>query len=64
MQNTDKLSTFLTLSEFARETQLSLGGVRKYVREGRISTVHIGRSVRIPRSELDRLLAQSKTANR
>jgi excisionase family DNA binding protein len=57
-------SAFLTFREFAREAQISESGVRKHVREGRLRKIRLGRSVRIPRSELDRLVAQSETATR
>ncbi len=51
---------FLTYKEFAYESRLSPSTVRKRVRQGEIRAARIGRSVRIPRSELERLTRHSK----
>ena len=53
------LTAFLTYKEFAYESRFSVSTVRKRVRCGDLRAVHLGRSVRIPRSELDRLSRQS-----
>jgi excisionase family DNA binding protein len=55
-----ELTAFLTYKEFAYESRLSPSTVRKRVRCGDLRAVHLGRSVRIPRSELDRLSRQSE----
>jgi excisionase family DNA binding protein len=47
--------SFLTYKEFAFEARLSESGVRKHVKRGDVRAVRLGRSVRIPRSELERL---------
>jgi len=53
-------TAFLTYKEFAYESRLSPSSVRKRVRRGDLQAVRIGRSVRIPRSELDRLMRQAR----
>jgi excisionase family DNA binding protein len=59
-------TAFLTYKEFARESRLSVSTVRKHVRQGELRATRIGRAVRIPRSELERLvrLSELQTANR
>ena len=59
-------TAFLTYKEFARESRLSVSTVRKHVRQGTVRATRIGRSVRIPRSELERLvrLSELQTAGR
>jgi excisionase family DNA binding protein len=52
-------TAFLTYREFAYQSRLSPSSVRKRVRQGDLHAVRIGRSVRIPRSELDRLARQA-----
>jgi excisionase family DNA binding protein len=52
-------TAFLTYGEFAREARLSPTTVRKHVRLGDLLALRIGRSVRIPRTELDRLVRQA-----
>jgi excisionase family DNA binding protein len=52
-------TVFLTYKEFAREARISPSTVRKYVRQGELRAARIGRAVRIPRSELDRLYQQA-----
>ena len=49
----------MTYGEFAQESRLSISGVRKFVREGTLRAVRIGRAIRIPKSELDRLSKQA-----
>jgi excisionase family DNA binding protein len=57
---------FLTYKEFAYESRLSPSSVRKRVRQGELRATRIGRAVRIPRSELERLvrLSELQTAGR
>ena len=50
---------FLTYTEFAYESRLSPSTVRKRVRQGELRVTRIGRAVRIPRSELERLMRQA-----
>ena len=53
-------TAFLTYKEFAHQSRLSPSSVRKRVRQGELRVTRIGRSVRIPRSELDRLARQAR----
>jgi excisionase family DNA binding protein len=55
---------FLTYKEFACESRLSVSTVRKHVRQGNVRATRIGRSVRIPRSELERLTQQSERSGK
>lgn len=49
----------LTVAEFAREFQCSQRTVRRAIRKGTIRSCKIERLVRVPRSELERLLKTS-----
>jgi len=51
---TEKL---LTVAEFATAIRCTIAAVRKWARDRRIATVKISKLVRIPASELDRLIA-------
>lgn len=55
-------SKFITFDEFARETRTSRRHVERLVKTGRVRHVRMGRCVRIPRAELERLLAESPKA--
>ncbi len=46
----------LKIPEFANRLRLSDGSVKKMVARRQITIVKIGRSVRIPETELDRLI--------
>lgn len=46
----------LTVSEFAQEVHMTVAGVRRWLLEGRIARYKLGRLVRIPSTEVQRLL--------
>jgi excisionase family DNA binding protein len=49
----------LTLKEFAEVFELTVSCVRRWIREGRIASVKVGRRlVRIPDGEVERLLIE------
>jgi excisionase family DNA binding protein len=48
----------LRVSEFAIESTMSQPTVRNWLAQGRIAYIKLGRSIRIPRAELNRLLQQ------
>jgi len=47
---------WLTVNEFADELGISVAAVRRWLLERRISSTRIGRLVRIPASEINRLV--------
>jgi excisionase family DNA binding protein len=47
---------WLTVNEFADELGISVAAVRRWLLERRISSTRIGRLVRIPASEISRLV--------
>jgi excisionase family DNA binding protein len=51
----DKL---LTIPEFAEHLRVTVAMVRRMVLEKRVSIIKIGRLVRVPHSELERLIAE------
>jgi excisionase family DNA binding protein len=51
-------SPLLTVPEFALSLRMKDSGVRRWIRERKIIAVHVGRLVRIPRSEVDRIIAE------
>lgn len=55
---------FLTVREVARLLRLEMHAAYKHVRSGAIPAVRVGRSWRIPRSELERVLAERLEANK
>lgn len=55
---TDEL---LMIPEFAQALRVKESCVRRWVAERKVTTIHVGRLVRIPRSELDRIIAQGTT---
>jgi excisionase family DNA binding protein len=48
-------SEFLTVKEFAEALKVSPSAVRNWIHNGTIKAITIGRTVRIPKSELERL---------
>ena len=50
----------LTVKEAAERLGLVEGTLRIWISRGRVTYHKIGRAVRIPRSEVDRLLAESR----
>lgn len=64
MSDLNQPTAFLTYKDFAYETRCSESSVRKRVRNGELCAVRQGRSVRIPRSELERLTDEGRTQMR
>jgi len=50
--------TFLTPKVFAKRLSISRWTVYSWLSEGRINSVKVGRLVRIPQSELDRIIRE------
>jgi excisionase family DNA binding protein len=55
---------FYTTREFAKLIKFTEVGVRRWIAERRIGVVRFGRQIRIPRSELQRLLELGYTPAR
>ena len=53
--------SLLTVDEIARILKLNPQTVRNWIDRGYLGAIRIGRRVRIPRAEFDRLLAESYT---
>jgi excisionase family DNA binding protein len=51
----------LTISEFANALRVKDSCVRRWVGQRKVATVHVGRLLRIPRSEVDRIISQGTT---
>lgn len=51
----DTVDTVYTTAEFAKLFKLSLPTVKRLIKSGEIQVVRIGRSVRIPAEEVERL---------
>jgi excisionase family DNA binding protein len=52
---------FYTPEQLAEMLQVSKPAVYKWAQEGRIEVVRIGRTVRIPVAEVDRLLSEGRS---
>ena len=50
---------FYTKAELAEIARLSVRSLEKLIRDGRIKVVRLGRLVRIPATEVDRLLGSA-----
>jgi excisionase family DNA binding protein len=48
----------LTITEFAATLRLKPSCIRRWLRESRITSVHVGRLVRIPASEVTRVVTE------
>ena len=53
----NKPSVLLSVPEFASALNLTVACVRRWILEQRIATVKLGRLIRIPSSEVDRLVS-------
>ena len=51
----------LTVEEVATKLRLRPSAVRRWLLERRLVSVHIGRLVRIPATEIDRIITQGTT---
>ena len=56
-KTSEKSPRLFTVDEFARELKITGGCVRRWVLLRRISTVRVGRLVRVPTSELERIVS-------
>jgi excisionase family DNA binding protein len=52
----NQTSDLLTVQEFAAALRIKSSCVRRWIREERGTTVHVGRLVRIPSSEVGRIV--------
>ncbi|PIP31496.1 hypothetical protein COX24_03280 [bacterium (Candidatus Gribaldobacteria) CG23_combo_of_CG06-09_8_20_14_all_37_87_8] len=57
----DKNRRFLTPSEVAKELQLNLLTIYKYIRNKKILAVKFGRKYRIAKEDLDKFIKANKT---
>jgi excisionase family DNA binding protein len=55
---------YLTIQEVAARWKISVPTVRRMIVHGQVSPVHIGRAVRIERSEIERFEIGRRRANR
>lgn len=58
------MRSVFTCQEAAQSAGISIGMIRKLIRIGKLRAVKIGRCVRIPDAELQRLLSQGTTRPR
>lgn len=56
-------SRFLTVAEVAGILRLNQQTVRNWIDAGKLPAVHVGRRVRIKRSDFDRLISESYTGS-
>ncbi len=49
-------SGLLTVTEFAAALRIKPSAVRRWIREQRVTVVHVGRLVRIPSDEVGRIV--------
>ncbi len=62
MAHTTTLPLLLTVHEVARETSTHPHTIRRLIDAGSLRAVRVGsKAIRIPRAELDRLLASAST---
>lgn len=54
----DDSCDLLTIKEFANALRLKPSCVRRWVGERKITIVHVGRLVRIPRTEVARIISE------
>jgi excisionase family DNA binding protein len=63
MDQHDLGDAFLTVAEVAETLKLNQQTVRNWIDQGSLPALRVGRRVRIRRSDFERLLAESYTAN-
>ena len=56
--NENENSHLLTVTEFAAALRVKASCVRGWTRERTVTTIHVGRLVRIPSTEIDRIIRQ------
>jgi excisionase family DNA binding protein len=59
-----KGAELLTVNETAAELNLSTGTIRAWLLSRKLTAVRLGRAVRIPRTELERLIGEGTTPAR
>ena len=52
-------SEFLTVNEVARCSSVSVGTVRRWIREGKLASCQAGRSLRVKRCDLELFMSRS-----
>ena len=62
MDRNDLEESYLTVAEVAELLKLNQQTVRNWIDQGSLPALHIGRRVRIKRSDLDRVLAEGYRA--
>jgi excisionase family DNA binding protein len=62
MNSREPEESYLTVAEVAELLKLNQQTVRKWIDQGSLPALRVGRRVRIKRSDFDRVLAQSYTA--
>ena len=50
---------YLTVADFAKALDVSASTVRNWIRAGKVDAIQIGRTIRIPKTELDRVTGSS-----
>jgi len=51
---------YLTVSDFAKALDVSASTVRNWINSGKLEAIQIERTIRIPKSELDRVTDTAK----
>jgi len=54
----ENTSPLLTVSEFALALRIKPSCVRRWIREEKVTVVHVGRLVRVPSTEVQRLIRE------
>lgn len=50
---------YLTVADFAKALDVSASTVRNWIRAGKVDAIQIGRTIRIQKTELDRVTGSS-----
>jgi excisionase family DNA binding protein len=53
----DEHNRLLTVTEFATALRVKPSCIRRWIREEKVTTVHVGRLVRIPATEVGRIIS-------
>jgi excisionase family DNA binding protein len=53
----NQTSDLLTVEEFAAALRVKPSCIRRWAREAKVTVVHVGRLVRIPASEIERIIS-------
>ena len=54
----NETSHLLTVTEFAAALRVKPSCIRRWIAERKLTTIHVGRLIRIPRTEVDRIMRQ------